>query len=108
MARSSSRTPLLHPTEQVKMNLPPFDTGKWNSTETKRIGVFLLSIMVGLASGSNYVYSAYAPQLASQLVLSSTQVNLVGTAGNLGMYLTGPLYGLLHASYLRHTDKLLL
>ena len=39
------------------------------------------------------VYSAYAPQLAEQLTISSTQVNLVGTAGNLGMYLMGPLWG---------------
>jgi hypothetical protein len=44
-----------------------------------------------VSSGSNYVYSAYAPQLATQLVISSTQVNLIGLAGNLGMYLTGPL-----------------
>ena len=39
------------------------------------------------------VYSAYAPQLAEQLTISSTQVNLVGKAGNLGMYLMGPLWG---------------
>lgn len=43
------------------------------------------------SSGSNYVYSAYAPQLATELVISSTQVNLIGLAGNLGMYLAGPL-----------------
>lgn len=42
-------------------------------------------------SGSNYVYSAYAPQLASELAISSTQINLIGTAGNLGMYLSGPV-----------------
>ena len=34
---------------------------------------------------------AYAPQLATQLHLSSTQVNLVGLAGNAGMYTMGPL-----------------
>ncbi len=42
-------------------------------------------------SGSNYVYSAYAPQLASQLSINSTTVNLIGLAGNLGMYASGPM-----------------
>lgn len=42
-------------------------------------------------SGSNYVYSGYAPQLAAQLRISSTDTNLVGMGGNLGVYLTGPL-----------------
>jgi hypothetical protein len=36
-------------------------------------------------------FPGYAPQLATQLHISSTQVNLVGLAGNLGMYLSGPL-----------------
>ncbi|ORX36103.1 major facilitator superfamily domain-containing protein, partial [Kockovaella imperatae] len=36
---------------------------------------------------------AYAPQLASKLDLSSTEINLIGVAGNFGMYLTGPLWG---------------
>lgn len=44
-------------------------------------------------SGSNYVYSAYAPQLATELHISSTTVNLIGLAGNLGMYITGPVWG---------------
>lgn len=38
-------------------------------------------------------YSAYAPQLATKLAISSTQVNLVGVAGNLGMYAMGPIWG---------------
>lgn len=33
-------------------------------------------------------HSAYAPQLATQLELSSTQLNIVGAAGNLGVYLS--------------------
>lgn len=44
-------------------------------------------------SGSNYGYSAYAPQLANQLVISATLVNLIGLAGNFGVYTSGPLWG---------------
>ncbi|ORY24135.1 major facilitator superfamily domain-containing protein [Naematelia encephala] len=86
---SPSRTPLLPPTSPPR-SMP---TPKQSSIDAKRMSILVLCVMVGLASGSNYVYSAYAPQLASQLVISSTQVNLVGTAGNLGVYMTGPLWG---------------
>ncbi|GMK57695.1 hypothetical protein CspeluHIS016_0405290 [Cutaneotrichosporon spelunceum] len=58
-----------------------------------RIRMFIAAIFVGLASGSNYGYSGYAPQLASKLGLSSTQINLVGLGGNLGVYLSGPVWG---------------
>ncbi|KAL7423403.1 GTP-binding protein rbg1 [Cryptotrichosporon argae] len=58
-----------------------------------RMGMLACAILCGLASGSNYVYSGYAPQLAASLHLSSTQANIIGTAGNLGMYLSGPLWG---------------
>lgn len=44
-------------------------------------------------SGSNYGYSAYAPQLANQLVISATMINLIGLAGNFGMYASGPVWG---------------
>lgn len=42
-----------------------------------------------------YVYSAWAPQFAQRLKLSSTETNLVGTMGNLGMYATGIPSGML-------------
>ncbi|CAK9784994.1 unnamed protein product [Cutaneotrichosporon oleaginosum] len=58
-----------------------------------RIRMLIAAVLVGLASGSNYGYSGYAPQLASKLGLSSTQINLVGLGGNLGVYLTGPIFG---------------
>lgn len=51
------------------------------------------SILVALGSGTNYVYSAYAPQLGAKLHLSHTQLNIVGIAGNLGMYCSGPFWG---------------
>ncbi|KAK4685150.1 hypothetical protein P7C73_g5008, partial [Tremellales sp. Uapishka_1] len=65
----------------------------WTITDYRRLAMLITAITVGLASGSNYVYSGYAPQLASQLHITSTQVNLVGLAGNVGMYLSGPLWG---------------
>ncbi|KAL1408363.1 GTP-binding protein rbg1 [Vanrija albida] len=58
-----------------------------------RIVSFVAAVFVGLASGSNYVYSGYAPQLTSKLGITSTQANLVGLGGNLGVYLTGPIWG---------------
>ncbi|KAI5478285.1 serine carboxypeptidase [Pseudohyphozyma bogoriensis] len=48
-----------------------------------------------LSSGTNYAFSSWAPQLSSRLHLSSTKTNLVGAAGNLGVYFSGPVIGLL-------------
>ncbi|PWW76394.1 MFS general substrate transporter [Tuber magnatum] len=53
------------------------------------------SICISLACGTNYVYSAYAPQLAARLHLTATESNLIGTFGNLGMYLSGIPIGIL-------------
>ncbi|WVR04228.1 hypothetical protein IAU60_001228 [Kwoniella sp. DSM 27419] len=74
------------------LSLNPWGAG-WDSTQRRRLAVFVSCVVVGLSSGSNYVYSAYAPQLATQLVASSTIGNVIGLAGNLGVYLTGPLWG---------------
>ncbi|KAK3323591.1 major facilitator superfamily domain-containing protein [Cercophora scortea] len=41
-----------------------------------------------------YVYSAWAPQFADRLHLTTTQSNLIGLAGNLGMYSMGVPIGL--------------
>ncbi|KAM0789266.1 hypothetical protein ACM66B_000108 [Microbotryomycetes sp. NB124-2] len=64
-------------------------------TESSRSRSLLLAAcgIVGLSSGTNYVYSAYAPQLAARLHMTSVQTNLVGAAGNLGVYLSGPVIG---------------
>ncbi|KAG1852357.1 major facilitator superfamily domain-containing protein [Suillus tomentosus] len=51
------------------------------------------SILVSLSSGTNYIYSAYAPQLGARLLLSHTQLNVIGLAGNMGVYLSGPAWG---------------
>lgn len=53
----------------------------------------LSATLVGLASGTNYIYSAYAPQLAQALSLTSTQTNVVGAFGNAGVYLSSPFIG---------------
>ena len=49
----------------------------------------IAATVIALACGTNYVYSAWAPQFAQRLKLSSTESNLIGTFGNLGMYATG-------------------
>lgn len=58
----------------------------------RRYGMLAAAVLVSLASGTNYVYSAYAPQLAKRLNITSTQTNLIGMAGNLGVY-SGPVVG---------------
>ncbi|PKI85540.1 hypothetical protein MVES_000104 [Malassezia vespertilionis] len=62
-------------------------------TRGRRIVSLAGSILISLSAGSTYVFSSYAPQLQSQLNLSSTQLNVLGLAGNLGMYVSGPIWG---------------
>lgn len=47
-----------------------------------------------LADPLQYVYSAWSPQFAERLKLSSTESNLVGLFGNLGMYSMGVPIGM--------------
>ena len=53
----------------------------------------LCSFLVALSAGSNYGFSSYSPQLQERLHLTSTQINVVGMMGNMGVYLSGPLWG---------------
>lgn len=46
-----------------------------------------------------YLYSAYAPQLASQLSLTTTSSSFIGMVGNLGMALSGPFAGVIVDKY---------
>ncbi|KAF8423119.1 major facilitator superfamily domain-containing protein [Tirmania nivea] len=62
---------------------------------TARIVSVVASTAVALSCGTNYVYSAYAPQLAERLHLTTTESNWIGTFGNLGMYLSGIPAGML-------------
>ncbi|ESU07297.1 hypothetical protein FGSG_01930 [Fusarium graminearum PH-1] len=54
-----------------------------------RIVASIAATVMSLACGTNYVYSAWAPQFAERLKLSSTESNLIGLCGNLGMYTLG-------------------
>ncbi|KAL1688246.1 major facilitator superfamily domain-containing protein [Schizophyllum commune] len=58
-----------------------------------RLTTLLASILVSLASGTNYVFSAYGPQLAKRLSISHTKLNLIGISGNVGVYASAPLWG---------------
>ncbi|OAA68515.1 major facilitator superfamily transporter [Niveomyces insectorum RCEF 264] len=59
-----------------------------------RIVSSVAATVISLACGTNYVYSAWAPQFADKLLLSATQSNLIGLAGNLGMYSMGVPIGM--------------
>ncbi|KAI0405013.1 MFS general substrate transporter [Xylaria palmicola] len=50
--------------------------------------------VIALACGTNYVYSAWAPQFADKLHLSATEGQVIGLAGNLGMYSLGVPVGI--------------
>ncbi|KAG6883709.1 hypothetical protein C0993_004493, partial [Termitomyces sp. T159_Od127] len=64
-----------------------------------RLTTLLVSLLVTLGSGTNYVYSAYAPQLGARLNISHTHLNIVGLAGNLGVYSSGPVWGRIVDTY---------
>ncbi|KAK0535286.1 hypothetical protein OC834_001579 [Tilletia horrida] len=51
------------------------------------------SFLVALSAGSNYAFSSWAPQMQEAAHLSSTSLNVVGLAGNAGVYLSGPFVG---------------
>ncbi|PGH18344.1 hypothetical protein AJ80_04522 [Polytolypa hystricis UAMH7299] len=62
--------------------------------KAQRLVSVVAATLIAIACGTNYAYSAWAPQFAERLKLSSTESNLIGTAGNLGMYSTGIPLGL--------------
>ncbi|KAJ3562470.1 hypothetical protein NP233_g9551 [Leucocoprinus birnbaumii] len=58
-----------------------------------RLTTLVASFLVTLGSGTNYVFSAWGPQLGSQLRMSHTQLNIIGFAGNVGVQGSGPIWG---------------
>ncbi|KAF4566261.1 hypothetical protein EYR36_011677 [Pleurotus pulmonarius] len=79
---------------------------------TPRIGMLAACILVAMGSGTNYVsfdnvfpspdrhftnpgqaFSAYGPQLGERLKLTHTQLNIVGIAGNIGVFSSAPVWG---------------
>ncbi|KAI1763770.1 MFS general substrate transporter [Hypoxylon sp. FL1150] len=65
-----------------------------NRAYNARIVSSVAATVISLACGTNYVYSAWAPQFADKLLLSATESNLIGLAGNLGMYSLGVPIGM--------------
>ncbi|KAK5135692.1 hypothetical protein LTR08_004993 [Meristemomyces frigidus] len=62
--------------------------------KTRYISVVAATV-VALSCGTNYAYSAWAPQFAERLELTATQSNLIGNFGNIGMYAMGIPGGML-------------
>ncbi|KAF2713259.1 MFS general substrate transporter [Pleomassaria siparia CBS 279.74] len=60
-----------------------------------RIISVVAATTISLACGTNYAYSAWAPQFGEKLQLSATQSNVIGTAANLGMYASGIPMGMI-------------
>ncbi|CAG8540247.1 8455_t:CDS:2 [Paraglomus brasilianum] len=60
---------------------------------------FTAVILIGLVSGTQYLFSAYGPALADRLNLSSTQTNVIASAGNYGLFLSSPFNGYLADNY---------
>ncbi|KAE9407188.1 hypothetical protein BT96DRAFT_971416 [Gymnopus androsaceus JB14] len=66
-----------------------------------RIVVLLASLLAAVAAGTNYlrcmngfeVFSAYGPQLGARLGISHTQLNFIGLGGNVGVYVSAPIWG---------------
>ncbi|GFF35935.1 uncharacterized membrane protein YMR155W [Aspergillus udagawae] len=63
--------------------------------QSRRIISVIAGTLAALACGTNYAYSAWEPQFADRMKLSSTESNFIGAAGNLGMYASGIPLGLL-------------
>jgi MFS family permease len=60
-----------------------------------RVVSVIAGTLIALACGTNYGFSAWAPSFAERLGLSATEINVIGNAGNLGMYAMGIPAGLL-------------
>ncbi|PFH55665.1 hypothetical protein XA68_17857 [Ophiocordyceps unilateralis] len=68
--------------------------GQQDDHDGSRLASSVAATLISLACGTNYVYSAWAPQFAERLGLSSTQSNLIGSFGNLGVYSLGVPVGI--------------
>ncbi|KAH9469368.1 hypothetical protein Pst134EA_009889 [Puccinia striiformis f. sp. tritici] len=63
-------------------------------TNSQNINNSLISsVSIALSAGTNYAFSIYSVQLGHRLKLSSTTLNLMRIAGNLGMYISSPIVG---------------
>ncbi|KAJ4988416.1 major facilitator superfamily transporter [Stagonosporopsis vannaccii] len=71
------------------------DLEKTSPHRKTRVVSVVAATAIALACGTNYAYSAWAPQFADKLQLSATQSNVIGTAANMGMYASGIPVGLI-------------
>lgn len=51
------------------------------------------SIVVSICSGSGYIYSAYAPQMAARLHMTQTQLNIIAVGPGMAGDFIGPVWG---------------
>ncbi|KAJ7074054.1 major facilitator superfamily domain-containing protein [Mycena amicta] len=58
-----------------------------------RLTTLFASLLVAVGAGTNYVFSAYSPQLAARLNINHTQLNVIALAANIGVYSSGPFWG---------------
>ncbi|PWN44418.1 MFS general substrate transporter [Ceraceosorus guamensis] len=77
----------------MRSEVAPVDAAVLESLKRRRIASLIGSFIVACSAGVNYAFSSFAPQLQEQLQLTSTQINVVGVAGNMGVYLSGPFWG---------------
>ncbi|KAK9365435.1 major facilitator superfamily domain-containing protein [Lipomyces kononenkoae] len=61
--------------------------------KTARYVSLVADFWVSLGCGTHYVYSAYGPQLATQLGFTATESSVIATLGSLGVYFSGPPAG---------------
>lgn len=54
-----------------------------------RVSTVVATTCIALSCGINYAYSAWGPEFAERMHLTATQGEMIGTAGNLGMYAIG-------------------
>ncbi|RMY69805.1 hypothetical protein D0863_06215 [Hortaea werneckii] len=80
---------------QSKMGLRDANMSPEDSHRKIRVISVCAATLIALSSGTNYAYSAWAPQFAERLHLSATQSNLIGNFGNIGMYAMGIPGGIL-------------
>lgn len=72
---------------------------KQDGHRNARILSSVAATVIALSCGTNYGFSAWAPQFANKMHLSATQINLMGNFGNIGMYAMGIPGGMLIDSY---------
>ncbi|KAJ3209580.1 hypothetical protein HDU67_006063, partial [Dinochytrium kinnereticum] len=76
-----------------------FLVSPWARPNVRYSGALGLSLIfssfVLLSAGTFYAFSLYGPQLEKRLGYTASQTAAVASSSNLGVYLTGPIWGLL-------------